>query len=89
MSNIKDKLIEIAKRGVAYNATEFSDEEVILYNGNDFDHACEAIADEIIENLPELLADSEWVKLPCKVGDIVYVILYDKVYEAECNYIGI
>lgn len=54
MNNIKDKLIEIAKK----------------------EWTCEEMADSIIENLPELLADSEWVRLPCKVGNEVWVIRY-------------
>lgn len=81
MSNKKDKLIEVIRAsGYGY---------FITHKAVDVEDCLKATADSIIANLPELLADSEWVKLPCKVGDIVYVIMYDKIYEAECNYIDI
>lgn len=84
MNNIKDKLIEIAKEAIASNAEVFEDNCVTLYD-NDFDNACEDIADEIIEKLPELLADSEWVKLPCKVGGEVWFIIHSGFCEFNIN----
>ncbi|MEG2116344.1 MAG: hypothetical protein RRZ69_01515 [Clostridia bacterium] len=80
MSNIKDKLVEIAQKGIDDNAT-IDYEETATLERNDFDNACEEIADEIIEKLPELLADSEWVKLPAQIGDTIYFTSGDEIKQ--------
>lgn len=90
MSNIKDKLIEIAKKAIANNAI-MEDDCIMELDCNDLDNACEEIADSIIEKLPEILADSEWVKLPCKVGQDVWFIRYydNKICEGKiCSIIN-
>lgn len=80
MSNIKDKLVEIAQKGIDDNAT-IDYEETVTLERSDFDNACEEIADEIIEKLPELLEDSGWVKLPFSLGEEVYCIENDNLQD--------
>ncbi|MEG1529850.1 MAG: hypothetical protein RR405_05785, partial [Clostridia bacterium] len=46
----------------------------IAFEEDEYDCICNEIADIIIEKLPELLADSEWITTPFKIDDDVWFV---------------
>lgn len=73
MSNKKDKLIEVIRAsGYGY---------FITHKAVDVEDCLKATADSIIANLPELLADSNWVRLPAKIGETIYYTSGDEIKQ--------
>ena len=42
-------------------------------------------AEECREKIADAILEDGWFRPPCKVGDVVYYIYFNKVYEGMCH----